>query len=312
MGRVSSSQLSTNLSFLRDHAAFTSHGIEERAFFMDSSDGNCFALLCAPSRPKALGFVICHSYGLEFLTLRRLERAIARALAALGHPVLSFHARGYGDSSGSLEDVTLESHLADLNAGMSWLRKETGISQIGLVGGGFGGLIAALRAKDGGVRRLVLVNPALRGATYLRQFLRQRLMVQLSSDNGTGETTQELLDRMRIDGYVDVLGHPLYLNFFEEVSKVNLVSDTSQASGDGLLVHVSKSLAIPSDLAAFSTLMRGLGGTCRVETVKEPPGTFFGGPAFVTGSDSRARVNLQEPMERGISDRITGWVSHEL
>lgn len=308
-----SSHPSANLPLLREHAAFTSRGIEERAFFLKSRDGTCFASLCAPSRPRALGFVICHSYGLEFLTLRRLERAVARSLAELGHPVLSFHARGYGDSSGSLEEVTLESHLADLDAGMSWLREETGVSEIALIGSRFGGLIAGLAAREGSVRRLVLINPALRGAAYLRQLLRQRLMVQLSSDGGTvRETTQDLLDRMRADGYVDVLGHPLYLPFFEAVSKVDLVSDMPNREVAGLVVHVSKSPAIPSDLRAFGARLKVLGGACRVETVKEPTGTIFGGPAYVTGSDSRARVNVQEPMEREISERIKGWIANEI
>jgi pimeloyl-ACP methyl ester carboxylesterase len=302
-----------DVSLLREHASFISEGIEERAFFLEAPDGNCFALLSGSSDPGTLGFVVCHSYGLEFLTLRRLERTIARALAKLGYPVLSFHSRGYGDSSGSLEEVSLESHLDDLNAAIHWLRAETGISQIGLIGGGFGGLIAALAAREGHAKRLVLINPALRGASYLRQLLQRRLMVQLSSDDDTKrQTSKDLLARMRGDGYLDVLGHPIYLPFYEAVSKMDLASDMKAEGVAALVVHISKSSSIPSGIAAFGSQLEVHGGTCRVERVKEPPGTIFGGPAHVTDSDARARVNVQEPIEQEICGLINGWLSNDL
>src|SRR5919106_4775918 len=123
---------------LRRHTSFDDDGIEEQAFHLDVEGGRCFALMYRPPEPSDTGFVVCHSYGLEFLTLRRTERAVARALAGLGHPVVAVHCRGFGDSSGSLADTTLDSIHTDLRVAADYLSELTGTQRIGLIGAKFG------------------------------------------------------------------------------------------------------------------------------------------------------------------------------
>jgi len=138
-------------------------------------------------------------------------------------------------------------------------------------------------------------------------------MVQLSSDDETKrQTSEELLARMRRDGYLDVLGHPIYLPFYEAVSKLDFASDMKADGVAALVVHISKSSSTPSGIAAFGAKLEANGGTCRVERIKEPPGTIFGGPAHVTVSGARTRVNVPEPIEQEVCGLINRWLSNDL
>src|SRR5688572_11635195 len=70
------------------------------------------AVLSLPLQSRQpLGWVICHSFGIEQVHLGRLDTMVARALAGAGFPVVRFHGRGYGDSEGSVEEISLSSHL---------------------------------------------------------------------------------------------------------------------------------------------------------------------------------------------------------
>ena len=86
---------------------------------------------------------------MEFTSLRRVDRAVARTLAGLGHPVLALHRRGFGDSSDRSEDATLEGGLEDLRTGIRWMTAERKLQRVGLIGARSGGLMAGLVARAG-------------------------------------------------------------------------------------------------------------------------------------------------------------------
>jgi pimeloyl-ACP methyl ester carboxylesterase len=299
-----------DLAFLEQHASITSGEIEERVFLMDVEGGSCFALLTRPAVPKDLGFVVCHSYGLELLTLRRTERAVARALAGMGYPVLSFHRRGYGDSTGSLEDATLEWHLDDVHAAAARLSAETGTSKLGLIGARFGGLIAGLVARDGGVERLLLMNPSLRGTAYFKEAIREMHMVHVAiKEGGSRRSMSDLIQGLNDDGMIDVLGHPIYRHLHQALEGIDLSSDMGSFGGDALVFQVSKGSTVQRELEALAALIRVRGGSCRIHVVREPPGARFGGAAFVTMGDPNVRVDVQEPIVDEIARVSKEWMS---
>lgn len=297
-------------AFMDQHSTLVSDGIEERVFLMEVGEGRCFALLSRPAEAKDLGFVVCHSYGLELLTLRRTERAVARTLASLGYPVLAFHRRGYGDSSGSLEDATLEWQLQDVRAAADFLASETGASRLGLVGARFGALIGASAAREGGVERLLLMNPPLKGTDYFRQAIKDMHMVQVANrDGGPRRSIEEMLEGLQRDGVMDVLGHPIYRHLYDALAGVDLTSDIGAFTGDTLALHISKSSKIPRGLESFGDLVRARGGRCSIELVREPPGTKFGGAAFVSTTDPIVRVDVQEPVVQEVTRLTAEWIS---
>jgi pimeloyl-ACP methyl ester carboxylesterase len=292
------------------HASFVAEGVEERAFIIPMENERCFAQLYTGEASRGLGFLICHSYGLEMITLRRTERAVARTLAGEGYPVLSIHRRGYGDSSGALADSTPQRELEDLRAATAHLAAETGTSRLGLIGAKFGGLLAAYAARDGSVDHLILMNPAVRGDVYLREFVRERLMVDLAARaNDNRRSIEEVLQTMRQDGAADVLGYPIHRRLFDPLSEVDLAKDMGHFTGDSLLFQVSKRASLRRDLAALRDRLAAQGGRCRLEFVREPPGVMFGGVPFVSTTDPASRIDLQQPIVDEIVRITKEWIT---
>jgi pimeloyl-ACP methyl ester carboxylesterase len=294
--------------FLSRHASFTEAEVEERAFHIEVGDGGlCFALLYAPAEPKDTGFVVCHSYGLEFLTLRRTERAVARALAIQGYPVIAVHCRGFGDSSGSLAQTTLESIQEDVRAAAERLSAITGTRRLGLIGARFGGLVAGTIARAGGVERLILIDPALDGKSYFRQMIREMHLVRLTQSEPS--SLEDHFRTLREEGMLDILGNDVYGHLFDAVADIDLAKDMGGFMGDVLAFQVSKRSSIQRHLSTLRRTVEDVGGTCEVEFVKEPPGAAFGGPAFVSTGDSNTRVDVQVPIVDHITRRAKEWMS---
>jgi len=294
---------------LARHSSFTDEGIEERAVHFDIGGESCFGLLYQPADPRGLGFVVCHSYALEFLTLRRIERSIARALASMGYPVLAFHSRGFGDSTGTLAEATFDRLQEDLFAGASWMMSETGASDLGFIGARFGALRAGVAARGGDAGRVVLVAPEFSGTTYFRRLIRNKHMVELVDSGGSARRSMdELLDVLAKDGMLDLLGYALHGHLYKAFAGINLSTDVGSFSGDALLVQVSKRTSPSSEALAYSKRVVDGGGRCRLEVIKEPPGVNIGGPAFVSTSDPFVREDLQEPVVDRIAELVKEWI----
>ncbi|MBI4259820.1 MAG: alpha/beta hydrolase [Actinobacteria bacterium] len=295
--------------FLAEHASHTNEGILERALHLEVGGERCFSVLYLPDEPREPGFAVCHSYGLELLTIRRTERAVARALAGAGHPVISFHGRGYGDSTGDLAAQGLDRHVEDLRAAADRLRAEAGVQRLGLFGARFGGLVAGTAAREGGVDRLVLVNPATSGPAYFGQLLREMRLVQMSlQSGGPRRSMTDLLDQLDREGVLDVLGYAVHRGLYRDLEGVDLTADLGAFAGPALLLHVAKRPGPPKDLLALAERIGQAGGECEVAFVREPPGAVFGSAAFVSTNDPMARVDVSEPMVEEIASRTVAWM----
>jgi pimeloyl-ACP methyl ester carboxylesterase len=295
--------------FLAEHAGFRSEGIEERAFHMPSGDGWCLAMAYIPQEPRPPGFVMCHSYALEFTSLRRVERTVARGLARIGHPVLIFHHRGYGDSGGTLAEATLEGHLEDARTAADRLAEDTGVTATGVVGMRFGALIAGLLAREGSLDHLVLVNPVLHGGRYVRQMARQMQMVSLAGGKGGHRRdASELLTALREQGMAEMLGYGFYRGLFEPLMEVDLGRGLVAFRGSALIVEVSKRPTPSRELEALRATIEQGGGRCRLEMLLEPAGTQFGFVPFISLGDPSIREDVQSDMAAALAARIAAWV----
>jgi pimeloyl-ACP methyl ester carboxylesterase len=301
-------------TLLAEHAHHTLDGVTERAFHLEVGGDHLFALMTEPADRAAatdLGFVAVHSFGLEVLTLRRVERGIARALAAAGHPVLFVHRRGFGDSEGDPNDATLERQLEDLRAARDHLLRVTAATRAGLVGARFGGLLAGLLAREGGVARLALVQPAVSGAQWTRSFIREMHVVRMADPDGSDRRDMdELLADMHRDGVLDVLGYGLPAALYDALQDVDLTADTGSFDGDALIVQVAKRPALAKDLEALRDRLEAGGGAVRTEVLREPAGSTFGSASFVaTTKDVNVRTDVMEPVVGDLGRIVTGWAS---
>jgi uncharacterized protein len=113
--------------------------------------------------------VICNPFGQEYLRAHRSLREIAARLSEAGFHVLRFDYRGGGDSAGEAGEGRLEGWLEDTAAAAAEIREASGSPRVALVGLRLGATLAALVAhRGGGIGTLVLWDPVVEGADYLR------------------------------------------------------------------------------------------------------------------------------------------------
>jgi pimeloyl-ACP methyl ester carboxylesterase len=135
------------------------------------------------------GVILCSPIGLEDLVMHRFVRRLACDIAAAGMPTLRFDYRGTGDSAGSETDPdTVQAWLTSVRRAVEWLREETGVKQVVLVGFRVGGLLAAhVAAQLGDIAALVLVGPVVSGSAYVREAKALRSLVAQSSGATTAD-----------------------------------------------------------------------------------------------------------------------------
>ncbi len=301
-------------SFLNAHAEQVLAGVRELAFHLPAKDGSkMYAMLTEPEdgASEDLGFVIAHSFGLEVLTLKRTERGIARALASVGHSVLFVHRRGFGDSEGDIVDASVDRQMDDLRTAVAWLKAETPARRIGAIGCRLGGLFAGLLGRELTAERLILAQPAISGAQYVKGFLREMQVVRMADPDGTDRRSMdEMLADMRRDGMLDVLGYGLPAALYDGLREVDLSKDMRTFAGDVLLVQVAKRPTLARDYEAFRDTVVAGGGRCATQIIREPAGSTFGSASFVaTGHDVNIRADVMEPVVGELGAMAAGWVA---
>src|SRR2546430_13924462 len=102
--------MAVDLELLAQRRSYVDHvaGIAEEFIQPEFGGAPTVAILSRPmAEPFPIGFVLCHSFGMEQVHLSRFDSVMARALAAAGFTVLRFHAPGYGDSHVTVEQTAL-------------------------------------------------------------------------------------------------------------------------------------------------------------------------------------------------------------
>ena len=172
-----------------------------KPFFFGDSARPLFGLHHPPSggAPRRWGVVICNPFGQEYLRAHRSLRELANRLAGDGFHVLRFDYYGCGDSAGDSAEASLEQWLLDISAAIAEVKEASASPKFALVGLRLGATLSGLLARQrGDVERLVLWDPILDGAAYLKElrtahedWLRDH--AQRRSGPGEGEPLLEAL-----------------------------------------------------------------------------------------------------------------------
>jgi len=195
-----------------------------------SSSGELFGMY-HPADRDDLVVVMCPPFAEEKKTSYRTFHEQAAALAAAGVPSLRFDYSGTGDSQGDFRESTIGRWLEDVAAASDFARSKAKAEKICLLGLRLGSSIAACCPSD----RLVLWQPLMEPATYLRANVKKQAMRQKMIGGGSGPAAGE------IDGYVvtDALAESI------SMMRVELVHS------DCLLVQVSYTEKVLAEYAPY-------------------------------------------------------------
>ena len=252
----------------------------------------------------AIGWVFCHSFGAEQVNLARLEALVARDLAVQGFPVLRYHGRGYGDSQGEIEEVTLTSHLEDAEAAAEVLVAEAGVRAVGFGGARLGGLVAGIAAERAGNEHLALWDPVVEGRVYVEQMLRRRALAAIVTQSR--ESIQGVKQTLEGGGSIDLAGIRFSARAYREITEASLLSDMKRFRGRALLLGMSATGEPPPEVVVLADHLRSCGADPTVVTIRDRGALA----RFRPGEDERenmVKVKGLAELTRRVSEETVAW-----
>lgn len=155
--------------------------------------GRCFGFLHrpAPAVARGRGVVLCGPNGYEALCVNRPWRRFAEMLAKAGLPTLRFDYPGCGDAPESDEDPErVRAWLDGIRDAIAFLRQQTGVTEVALVGLRFGATLAAVAAqelaeKGEPVTAVALLAPPVSGEAYYKELRVLAMMARAKPAPGT-------------------------------------------------------------------------------------------------------------------------------
>ena len=141
------------------------------AFFFGPEGEQIFATYHPPANYRATDqlTVICGPLLSEYMRTQLAVRELSIALADTGHHVIRFDYRGTGDSQGSFRDMRAEDWFEDVAAAINEGIDISGAVAVNVLGIRAGSLMAIRAAgRRGGIRKIVLWDPVVDGADYVR------------------------------------------------------------------------------------------------------------------------------------------------
>ncbi|MHC5056630.1 MAG: serine aminopeptidase domain-containing protein [Planctomycetota bacterium] len=190
----------------------------ERTGWIPSGGGGVYAFLSKPAEPRGAGCVLLAPLADERKSSLRSMVDVARGLAARGIAALRIDYRGTGDSSGTSVETTLASMTEDAAAGADYMRDECGCGKVALAGLRLGGAAALLAAERARADAIVMMEPVVDGASYVRE-LRRRQSIRRMLTKGKGAAE----DEGDADRPFDLDGTALDPAFVAEMGELDLV-----------------------------------------------------------------------------------------
>ena len=292
------------------HLAFEDPRLGIRECFLTPEIGGArtVAVLSRPlfeptSEPASIGWVICSSLAMEQLYLQPVEVSLARRLAASGFPVLRFHGQGYGDSELETAHIGLGSHVEDAAHAAGVLARTAGVQRIGLIGARFGATVATLAATEAGAAALVLLQPVTRGLPYMQSLMGTSFAAGLPDG---GRHVGAPAEGPAGADVVDVDGFGLRRGAIEEISALDLVREPFAFSGRSLVVQISRSPGLQTDVRHLTRRLAEAGGKSESLALVDPDALKFGLPRYRKLPDGRT-VDTQARLTERVVGRVLSW-----
>jgi uncharacterized protein len=187
---------------------------------------NLFGAFHVPQRLRArsAAVLLCNPFGEEAARSHRIYRVLATQLERAGYASLRFDFSSTGDSAGDAAEATVEQWLRDLTTAANELRQVSGSPRIALVGLRLGATLAALATSRDELRprHLLLWDPIVNGATYLRDLATQHRQYLREEMGDAGWT-----DRLAVsaEGFpAEALGTPISEALTRQLAAIDLTT----------------------------------------------------------------------------------------
>ena len=153
---------------------------------------------------------------------------LATQLERAGYAALRFDYSGTGDSLGDGRTTTVDAWVGDVASAADRLRSASGAARLAVIGLRFGATLAALASARGDLRlrHLVLWDPVVDGAAYLRE-LAQQHRTYMQDEIGDG-----WVDRLPVaaDGTpAEALGAPIGAALAGQIAAIDLTATAPAA-----------------------------------------------------------------------------------
>jgi exosortase A-associated hydrolase 2 len=198
-----------------------------------------YGFLHVPDDQPRGAVLLCAPLFEERKSAHRAWVECAETLRRAGWLALRFDYRGCGDSAGEFADFAPTDWSDDIGGATDWLRNETDVPSLVLLGLRLGASLALRCAARCRARALVLWEPTLVGSRYLREELRKKLMKEITT-SGQGQTSREdLMREMDAGGTVDFDGYAVAPRLYRELNELDLLAEPPPFCGHALLVHIA-------------------------------------------------------------------------
>lgn len=235
------------------------------------------ARLCGVWRFPASGtqparvWVVCAPFAEEEKSAHRTLVELADVLVERGDAVLIFAYRGTGDSDGNFAEASLTAWRDDIGAALEHARTRFPQGISGLIGLRVGASLAAQVATDYDAQNLILIEPVLRGRSFLMQLgARKKLRAAMTEKEAGGSRPEAGEREQEADNaeFEDLDGWPLGTALREELNELNLSVASPQFGGSALVLQVSPREKIAPSLEQFT---QALHPEAAVRAVVMPP-----------------------------------------
>lgn len=225
-------------------------GVCEVPSFFGPVGDRLFGVCHRPPGTVHATVVICSPLHAEVARNYRREVVLARALASRGVAVQRFHYRGAGNSDGEADEMSFASMQADARLAAELVREETGVSELAFLGVRVGGLVAASAAAEARAVALALWEPVVEPSRWFREVFRARLIGELKQVGAPRPSRAELLDELRRQGRVDVLGYVIGRALHDSLDGRHLESEVGTVPLPVLLVEMTRAPRLRDEYAA--------------------------------------------------------------
>ncbi len=256
----------------------------------------------------SVGWVVCHSFGMEQMHLSRLEVSLARALARSGCAVLRYHGRGYGDGALHAEGPRLSTHLTEAEDAAELLRSR-GLERLGAAGASFGGMVAALLADRLDLEFLAVWEPPVDGDRFIRNLLRTQALFELAEQGSAAHRSpaERAREEMASRGWTEVKGVKLSRQAHDEIAATSLLEAVRRFRGRSLVGSISRSGSPGPGVTELAGHLSALGGRCTTTVVRHPLAPQFGQYHYSAEEDVDAKQDVQFELFDSVVASTTEW-----